>query len=71
MRSGSCPKCRSSEVYRNPSGARLSFKNGRALQDAYFDTYVCLGCGYMEMYADLKGDDVDPAEIRKHWKKAR
>lgn len=71
MRSGTCPKCRSTEVHRNQSGTRLSFKNGRSLQDAYFDTYLCLGCGYTELYAALNGEDVDPAEIRKNWKKAR
>lgn len=71
MRSGTCPKCKSSEVYRNQNGAKFSFRNGRAFQEAHFDTYVCLGCGYMEFFGNLNGDDVDPAEIRKQWKRAK
>ena len=70
MKSGTCPKCKATEVFRNPSGTRMSFKSGRSYMESSFDTYVCIGCGYMEMFVNLKGEDPNRVEdMRKSWKK--
>lgn len=70
VRRGVCSKCVSMEVYRHPNGTQLSLRGGRAFVDTYFDTCLCLDCGYTEFYANLKGSGIDPNEIRANWKKA-
>ena len=56
MKSGTCPKCQSREVY---SGTDVSFKSGlnnantiplSGLSSAALDNYVCVNCGYVESY---------------------
>ena len=59
MRDGTCPQCRSSEVYHSPSDLgmdRMPIANMRADSVAM---YVCIACGYMEHYVD------DPNGLRK------
>ena len=59
MRDGTCPQCRSSEVYHSPSDlgmGRMPIANMRAVSVA---TYVCTACGYMKYYVD------DPNDLRK------
>jgi predicted nucleic-acid-binding Zn-ribbon protein len=59
MRDGTCPKCRSREIYQSPADlgmGRMPIANMRAVTMA---TYVCTDCGYMEYYVD------DPNDLRK------
>jgi predicted nucleic-acid-binding Zn-ribbon protein len=59
MREGTCPQCRSGEIYRSPTDlgmGRMPIANMRAVSVA---TYVCAACGYMEHYVD------DPHGLRK------
>ena len=59
MRDGTCPKCRSREIYQSPADlgmGRMPIANMRAVSVA---TYVCTACGYMEHYVD------DPNDLRK------
>ncbi len=59
MKSGKCPKCKLTKVYRRdfPGGYRsslaLAFESGVRLED-----YICGACGFVESYlADLKKID--------------
>ena len=56
MKSGTCPKCQSREIY---SGTDVSPKSGfnssntipvSGLSSAALDNYVCANCGYVESY---------------------
>ena len=59
MREGTCPKCRSGEIYRSPTDlgmGRMAIAIMRAVTVA---TYVCAACGCIEHYVD------DPNGLRK------
>lgn len=74
MKSGSCPKCGSSEVY---AGTEVFPKSGPFTCNAIpvsitsmasLDNYVCAACGYVESYIS-QGEDID--RIRKKWPPVR
>ena len=53
MKSGKCPKCKSTKVFRRdfPGGYRsslaLAFESGVRLED-----YICGACGFVESYLE-------------------
>ena len=70
VKSGVCPKCRSSQVY---SGADIPLKKGPFGSNAIpvsmtsiaaLDNYVCLECGYVESYI---GETEKLKEIHRKW----
>ncbi len=88
MKDGICPMCKSNEVYMNDalymggnvpprgySGFGFSAGEGRASNVFYFDTYVCLNCGYTAMFAkadfhDAGSEGLSTLKNAKGWKKA-
>ncbi len=71
MKSGICPKCNQSEVYRH-DGSRYASEQVM-LDDALLfnkatapDKYVCAACGYLEYYVTNR-EHLDL--IRKEWEK--
>lgn len=73
MKSGTCPKCQSDEVY---SGAGIVLKKGPFGSNAVpisltsiaaLDNYVCTTCGYVERYI---ADAEKLAEITDKWEPA-
>ena len=72
LKSGTCPKCTSDEVY---SGASIPLKKGpfgsnsvpiSLTSIAAVDNYVCTRCGYIERYIS----DVEKlTEIAEKWSK--
>ncbi len=70
MRSGTCPKCGSSEVY---CGTEVGYKSGSNYSNtipisfwytAALDNYVCGECGYVESYI---AKESDLKRIREKW----
>ena len=70
MKSGTCPKCGSSEVF---AGTNVFPKSGPFSCNAIpisltamaaLDNYVCTACGYMESYV---AREEDLAVIRRKW----
>ncbi len=67
MKSGRCPKCESSDVHvvdgnRFEPGIPLGgFSSG-----AFLNAYVCVKCGYVEMYVE---DKEDLPKIADRWPK--
>ncbi|MFZ4579649.1 MAG: hypothetical protein ACOYOB_14760 [Myxococcota bacterium] len=67
MRSGTCPKCAQSSVYR--SGEKRSFSYGDGgffvhvgewmVTPSTLEQYICSRCGYFESYI------LDPAKLQK------
>jgi hypothetical protein len=83
MKNGICPMCKSDEVYMTGDklnldigdGRGLSFSagEGRASDVYYFDTYVCLSCGYTAMFAKASlnaSQGLAPIKMAKGWRKA-
>lgn len=77
MKSGTCPKCQSSEVFNNSShptrGDRASIAgaDGRVRSNLYVNVYVCADCGYVEEYVreDILNDQEKMERLRSTWKK--
>jgi hypothetical protein len=75
MKSGQCPKCKSTNVYMNQNGLSLGgnsgavsiFTNGTR-EPAACDNYICADCGYFENHI-LGKNGLD--EVRKNWKKVK
>lgn len=72
LKSGTCPKCESGEVY---SGATIPLKKGpfgsnsipiSLTSIAALDNYVCTSCGYIERYIS---DTEKLTEITEKWSK--
>ncbi len=72
LKSGTCPKCESDEVY---SGATIPLKKGpfgsnsipiSLTSIAALDNYVCTRCGYIERYVC---DAEKLTEITEKWSK--
>jgi len=70
MKSGKCPKCRSTNVH---DGSVVPHKKGASSQYALkisafyavaLDRYVCAGCGYVESYVT---DRSDLERISQEW----
>ena len=70
MKSGTCPKCGSSEVF---AGTDVFPKSGPFTCNAIpvglttmapLDNYVCVACGYVESYIGRKEDI---SAIRRKW----
>ena len=85
MKNGTCSMCKSNEVYMTEdmnnltagSGSGLSFYAivGQEKDSFYFDTYICLACGYTAIFAHstkVKGNPSGLALLKKTkgWKKA-
>ena len=74
MKSGTCPKCGSADVF---AGSDVFPKSGPFSCNAIpisltamapLDNYVCTACGYVESYI---GRREDLATIRRKWPNAR
>ncbi len=77
MKSGHCPKCNSTEIYRGTSGTLVAGEGWIHLQNLktganiMFDAYVCTNCGYVEMYVADSSKAKLPglSEDKKFWQK--
>jgi predicted nucleic-acid-binding Zn-ribbon protein len=67
MKSGQCPKCGSSEIYRGRAHNQRSVLNVAIFKSARLEDFVCTGCGYIESYVieQAKLDD-----IKRLWTRA-
>jgi hypothetical protein len=64
MKSGKCPKCSSSEIYRGRGHNQRSAINLGMFKHARLEDYVCAACGLTESYiSDRAKLDV----IKKSW----
>ena len=72
MRSGNCPKCRSTDIRVGPTRAmKLAIMNKFSisfLANAAPDRYVCVSCGHMEQYV---AHPADRAAIAAKWPAVR
>jgi predicted nucleic-acid-binding Zn-ribbon protein len=71
MKSGTCPKCNSSNVYFKAYALDKVTLDGRGVE--YVD-YVCTDCGYIETYitdTEALGRIPKLAEKLGDWKKAK
>jgi predicted nucleic-acid-binding Zn-ribbon protein len=62
MKEGQCPKCESRSVYLVES-IEMGIKTG-AFKEAPLVLYVCVGCGYVELY--VKDSDSLPSIAEKY-----
>jgi predicted nucleic-acid-binding Zn-ribbon protein len=62
MRDGQCPKCKSQEVY-FVEESELQINLG-AFSAAFLSYYVCVSCGYAELY--VKDGDLLPKIAEKY-----
>jgi hypothetical protein len=77
MRSGKCPKCSSSEVFRCPEqglqahtyGVEILHLRGWAGKTSGLEGYLCARCGFMELYASLADPNFAPLEQDSNWQK--
>lgn len=74
MKNGQCPKCASHEVFSNtnrkfPALNTMTIGSGNfGNRYAYLDTYVCVGCGYVENYV---AKQADLNYIKEEWTSVR
>ena len=76
-KTGTCPKCDSSEVYNNSShpsrGDRCSIpgKDGRVRNNLWLTVYICADCGYVEEYVreDVLRDEDKMQRFKETWDK--
>ncbi|RIK29139.1 MAG: hypothetical protein DCC56_13630 [Anaerolineae bacterium] len=71
MKNGTCPKCKSSNVYFKEYALDKVTLDGKGVE--YVD-YVCTDCGYFETYIEDKNELQKipaKAEKLKDWKKAK
>lgn len=56
MKSGTCPKCQSSNVFKKKKGANYSkgvyVYTGIVTSVSSYVSYICTDCGYFENYID-------------------
>jgi len=68
MKSGTCPKCRSTDVRVGPpNGRQRGPMNKFAVsfwKNVVPERYICMSCGYMEQYVS---DPADRAAIASSW----
>jgi predicted nucleic-acid-binding Zn-ribbon protein len=74
LKSGTCPKCGSSEVYTTKGtpkrGDRMQLVVS-SMEWYFLDTYYCTNCGYFEEHVnenDVKDQNII-AKIKQKWKK--
>ena len=56
MKSGSCPKCNSDEVYLDENAGHGVVITIHLLAFQMTDLYVCADCGYLEIYSVVGAD---------------
>ena len=64
MKSGKCPKCGSTEIYRGRGHNQRSAINVSAFKVARVDDFVCTACGLTESYIS---DRIKLDAIKKSW----
>jgi len=74
MKSGTCPKCQSTDVRMTQDGfswpkakAGVHLKTEMVVQASPMNTYVCTACGYFEHYV---ADPGKLAEVAQLWRPA-
>lgn len=65
MRSGTCPKCGSTNIFVQQYGGLLDPKIGGRVTE--HDEYVCADCGYFEGYVT---DKKSLEHVKQTWKRA-
>jgi len=67
MKNGQCPKCECSDVH-IVDGNRFepTIPLGGLSSGAFINAYVCVKCGYIEMYVE---DQEDLAKIAARWQR--
>ncbi len=76
LKSGSCPKCNSGEVYTTQGlqkrGERMILAVS-SMKYFFLDTYICTNCGYFEEYVDDKDlkDQSMINKIKETWRKVK
>ncbi len=79
MKTGVCPKCHSTEVYRGAStdgdglstgtyNAVVEINVGKTQMTLWVDTFLCRACGYLEMYVANR-DDLRKLSSADGWEK--
>lgn len=77
MKNGKCPKCNSTNVFMNRSGVEWADEGGwisiwmgspneRLGKQSYYDSYICVDCGYFENFI-LDKDILQ--EVQTKWTK--
>ena len=71
---GICPKCQGTEIYTDKYGPKRGDRCSIGFSSwgkGFLDTYICLGCGYVEEY--LSTDDLNKDKkiklIKENWRK--
>lgn len=71
MKSGVCPRCECTEVYRSPGNLAaqeaIVLKGGILSKGATPDKYLCAACGYLEYYLPLTSGNLEM--IRENWER--
>lgn len=74
LKSGTCPRCGSNEVYTTKDKYRANYRSVvlvSALKAFRVDTYACIQCGYFEEYImekDLQNKKIIQ-KVKEGWKK--
>ena len=74
LKTGTCPKCGTKEVYSDKDKARHNERGYMMVSPATgftVDTYVCFNCGYFEEYfkdTDFK-DEKTRSKMKEKWTK--
>ena len=76
LKSGTCPKCGSNEVYTD----REALKRGERMQlvisswkSIFLDSYICLTCGYFEEHVpedELRNEKLIE-KVKENWKRVK
>lgn len=71
MKSGTCPKCNSTEVYVKNGGLQQGYVVAFGFANTAHvttDDYICLNCGYFEQYIPQAREKLE--QIASRWKRA-
>jgi predicted nucleic-acid-binding Zn-ribbon protein len=72
LRTGVCPKCRATTVYKKAEGVgfaeRVVVRTGWLNAPSRYDSYICTTCGYFENYIADRGK---LEEVARRWDPAR
>lgn len=75
MKNGHCPKCQTNQIYRGTAltgdgRVHLAAFPRNVLNVVEVEAYVCLNCGYTELYADTSSGKLNTlAQDNKYWHK--